>query len=134
MRFKKIVYISIGFIALAFGAVGAFIPIIPSVPFMLLAAFCFAKSSKKIHTWFTNTKLYKKNLEDYVNGKGMSVGAKIRIMSTVSAIMAVGFTVMMLKALYVPCIILAAVWVAHVLYFVFGIKTVKEVKEEKEEA
>ena len=88
--------------------------------------FSFAKSSERLHTWFVNTKLYKKNLESYVQGKGMTRPTKLRIMATVTVLMAVGFTVMMLKAVYVPCIILACVWVFHIVYFTFGVKTLEE--------
>lgn len=105
---------------------GAVLPLLPTFPFLLLAAFSFAKSSERLHTWFVNTKLYKKNLESYVQGKGMTQATKLRIMATVTVLMAVGFTVMMLKAVYVPCIILACVWVFHIVYFTFGVKTLEE--------
>lgn len=51
MRFKKILYIVIGCISVGLGAVGAVIPFLPSVPFLLLAAFCFARSSERLNTW-----------------------------------------------------------------------------------
>lgn len=57
MKLKKILYILLGCIGLAVGAVGAVVPMLPAFPFLLLAAFCFARSSKKLHTWFINTKL-----------------------------------------------------------------------------
>ena len=126
MNLKKIFWIVLGCIGVGLGAVGAVLPLLPTFPFLLLAAFSFAKSSERLHTWFVNTKLYKKNLESYVQGKGMTQATKLRIMATVTVLMAVGFTVMMLKAVYVPCIILACVWVFHILYFVFGVKTIEE--------
>lgn len=126
MNLKKIFWIVLGCIGVGFGAVGAVLPLLPTFPFLLLAAFSFAKSSERLHTWFVNTKLYKKNLESYVQGKGMTQATKLRIMTTVTVLMAVGFTVMMLKAVYVPCIILACVWVFHIVYFTFGVKTLEE--------
>lgn len=47
----RAVYLIIGVISLALGAVGAFLPLIPTVPLWLLAAFCFAKSSDRLHKW-----------------------------------------------------------------------------------
>ena len=123
MKLKKAIYIVLGCFGVGMGAVGAVIPLLPSFPFLLLAAFCFAKSSQRLHTWFVNTKLYKKNLESYVNGRGMTWDAKIRIMLTVTVIMSVGFVLMLLRGLYVPCAILGGVWVFHLIYFVFGVKT-----------
>lgn len=126
MNLKKIFWIVLGCIGVGLGAVGAVLPLLPTFPFLLLAAFSFAKSSERLHTWFVNTTLYKKNLESYVQGKGMTQATKLRIMATVTVLMAVGFTVMMLKAVYVPCIILACVWGFHIVYFTFGVKTLEE--------
>ncbi len=120
---KKIIYIIIGSIALALGTVGTVLPVLPTVPFFMLAAFCFAKSSQKLHDWFTNTKLYKDNLADFVAGKGMTVKTKVRIMVTVTILMTIGFIAM--HQVVVGRIVLGCVWAFHVLYFVFGIKTLK---------
>lgn len=129
MKIKKILFIILGCIGVGLGAVGAVLPLLPAFPFLLLAAFCFAKSSEKLHNWFINTKLYKNNLESYVKGQGMTCKTKIKIMITVTLLMAFGFTMMMLKSLYIPCIILAIVWVCHIIYFVFGVKTLRITKE-----
>ena len=91
---KKILYVILGCVGLALGAVGAVLPLIPSFPFLLLAAYCFAKSSERLHNWFIGTKLYKDNLESYVAGKGMTKKTKIRIMATVTILMAIGFIMM----------------------------------------
>ena len=64
----------------------------------------------------------------------MTAAAKRRIMLTVTALMAIGFTLMMLKKIYIPCIILACVWVGHVIYFVFGVKTCRNTPPQKEES
>lgn len=123
MKLKKVVYVIVGCLGVGLGAVGAVVPMLPAFPFLMLAAFCFAKSSRRLHTWFTHTKLYRENLADYVSGQGMTWPAKKRVMLTVTLLMAFGFTLMMLKSLHVPCLILALVWAFHILYFVFGVKT-----------
>ncbi len=120
---KKIIYIIIGSIALALGTVGTVLPVLPTVPFFMLAAFCFAKSSRKLHNWFTGTKLYRDHLADFAAGRGMTVKTKVRIMVTVTILMTIGFIAM--HQVVIGRIVLGCVWVLHVLYFVFGIKTLQ---------
>ena len=119
----KIIYITIGCVGLGLGALGAVLPLLPAFPFLMLAAVCFGKSSERLHKWFVGTKLYKNNLESYVKGRGMTWKTKIRIMIIVTITMSVGF--IMMNAVPVGRIILCGVWVFHVLYFVFKVKTVK---------
>ena len=123
MKLKKIIYIITGCIGLALGAVGAVLPLLPSFPFLLLAAVCFGKSSERLNNWFINTKLYKNNLESFVKGQGMTWKTKIKIMITVTVLMTVGF--IMMNQVVVGRIVLACVWIFHIVYFIFGVKTVK---------
>lgn len=123
MRLKKALLVVVGCLSLALGAIGAVLPILPTVPFLMLSAFCFAKSSEKLHSWFISTKLYKKNLESFVKGEGMTVKTKVKIMSTVTILMAIGF--IMMSRVPVGRVILAIVWVCHVVYFVFRVKTLR---------
>lgn len=119
----RILYLVLGFIFLVIGAIGAVLPIMPSVVFLLAAAFCFAKSSKKIHDWFLSTNLYKKNLESYVKKRAMTVKTKISIILSITITMGIGFV--MMHRVPIGRIILAIVWLCHILYFIFGIKTIK---------
>ena len=127
MKAKKILFIVLGCIGLGLGAVGAGVPLLPAFPFLLLAAYSFARSSERLHSWFINTKLYKNNLESYVKGKGMTKRTKVRIMITVTVLMTFGFV--MMHQVPVGRIVLAAVWLFHIFYFAFGVKTLKEPAE-----
>lgn len=124
MNLKKLFYLIVGFIGLGLGLVGAALPMIPAFPFLMLAAFGFAKSSDRLHRWFVGTTLYKENLECFVRGKGMTKKTKIRIMVLVTLTMSVGF--IMMQKIPVGRIVLAFVWLFHILYFIFGIKTISE--------
>ncbi|MCD7752353.1 MAG: YbaN family protein [Lachnospiraceae bacterium] len=122
MKVKKFVYMALGFLALGLGAVGTVLPILPTVPFLMLAAFCFGKSSEKLSNWFQGTKLYKNNLETFVKGEGMTMKTKLRIVITVTVIMAIGFA--MMSSVPVGRAVLAVVWVCHLLYFFVRVKTI----------
>lgn len=122
---KKMLYIILGCIGVGLGAVGAVVPMLPAFPFLMLAAFCFARSSEKLNNWFINTRLYKDNLADYVAGRGMTMKTKVRIMITVTLLMSIGFVMMGIKGVTVGCIVLGCVWAFHIVYFIFGVKTIQ---------
>lgn len=124
MKLKKAIYIIVGCIGLALGAVGAVLPLLPAFPFLMLAAVCFAKSSERLNNWFKSTKLYKNNLESFVKGQGMTWKTKIKIMITVTVLMTIGF--IMMKQVLVGRIVLGVVWIFHIMFFVFGVKTIKK--------
>ena len=121
---KKIIYITVGCIGLGLGFIGAMLPLLPAFPFLLLAAVCFGKSSKKLNDWFVGTKLYKNNLESFRKGQGMTWKTKIKIMVIVTLTMSVGF--IMMSNVPIGRIVLVGVWVFHIFIFVFGIKTKKQ--------
>lgn len=122
MKLKKVIYITLGCIGVGLGALGAALPLLPAFPFLMLAACCFGKSSERLHHWFVATKLYKNNLESFVKGEGMTWKTKLRIMLLVTVTMAFGF--LMMGRVPIGRMILAAVWVFHIVYFVFGIKNI----------
>ena len=124
MKLKQIIFLIIGCLSLALGCVGIVLPILPTVPFFLLTVFCFANSSQKLHDWFIGTQMYKKHLESFVQKQGMTVRPKATILTAVTALMAVGFVLMLRKGIIVPCVVLAVVWVCHLVYFLFGVKTI----------
>lgn len=126
---KRILYIILGCVGVGLGAIGAVVPMLPAFPFLMLAAFCFARSSEKLDRWFKGTKLYQDNLADYVAGRGMTVKTKVRIMITVTLLMSVGFIMMGLKGIVTGCIVLGCVWAFHIVYFIWGVKTIPATKE-----
>lgn len=123
---KKIIFVTVGCICLGLGCIGIILPILPTVPFFLATAFCFAKSSSRLHSWFIGTNMYKKHLRSYVEKRGMLMRTKLTILGTVTLLMGFGCFMMLRRDIFIPCVILAAVWAAHVIYFLFGVKTIKE--------
>lgn len=128
---KKMIYMLLGCLSVGLGAIGAVIPVLPTFPFLMLAAYCFARSSQKLNIWFKSTKLYQDNLADFAAGKGMTRKTKCRIMGTVTFLMSIGFVMMGIKGIVAGCIVLGGIWFFHLIYFIFGVKTIV-VMEEKE--
>ena len=126
MSIKRITFVVLGCVSLALAVIGVVLPILPTVPFLALAAFCFAKSSDRLNNWLINTKFYQNNLADFKAGKGMTVKTKVRILVTVTLVMAVGLIVMLMKGVIVGSIVLVIVWVGHIYYFGFKVKTREE--------
>ena len=125
MSLRKAIYIILGCIGLILGAVGVIVPMLPAFPFLLLAAFGFARGSERLHSWFISTRLYKNNLETYVRGQGMTRRTKHRIIASVTVLILISMSILAIWELYWVWSILIAVWAFHILYFVFGVKTLE---------
>ena len=126
MSIKRIAFIVLGCLSLVLAVLGVLLPILPTVPFLALAAFCFAKSSDRLNNWLINTKFYQNNFANFKAGKGMTVKTKVRILVTVTLVMAVGLIAMLMKGVIVGSIVLIIVWLIHIYYFGFKVKTLEE--------
>jgi hypothetical protein len=73
----KWMLITAGIIFVGLGIIGIFLPILPTTPFLLLAAACFARSSKKFYDWLLNNKLFGDYIKNYQEGKGIPLKVKI---------------------------------------------------------
>ena len=129
-RIKKGLFIALGCISLALGTIGIVLPILPTVPFYLLTAFCFANSSQRLHDWSVHTTVYKKYIGSYFRRRGMTKKAKCLLIGTVTAIMVPGFILM--DKVPVGRAIMLIVWVGHIFYFGFKVRTITQ--QETDEA
>ncbi|MBP1888671.1 uncharacterized membrane protein YbaN (DUF454 family) [Clostridium moniliforme] len=122
-KIKKCFYIIIGFIALALGAVGVVLPVLPTTPFLLLASLCFVRGSDKFDRWFKGTKLYKKHLDGFVKNREMTLKQKIVILVFADTMMMI--PVILIDSTIMRISILLVI-VVKLWYFIFRIKTVKK--------
>ena len=78
VKIKKGAYFILGTSALILGVIGAFLPVLPTTPLILLAAGCYIRSSKKFYEWLISNEKYGKTIEDYQTGRGITKNTKIR--------------------------------------------------------
>lgn len=124
MNLTKIFLIVAGFICLALGVVGSLLPVVPTVPFLLAALICFSKGSKKVHSWFVKTSIYKKYIESYAEDRSMK--PVMKFYSIAGTTLSLGIASWYAREIPALLVAIAAAWLALVLYFLFGVKTVKE--------
>jgi len=120
--YMKIIYVILGFISMGLGIAGSFLPGLPTVPFLLLASFFFARGSERFHGWFTQTKIYKNYLEDFEKNRSMTLKAKIGLLCLSSTMIA--FPIFLLKNNYLRLALILVV-IFKYYYFIFRIKTLK---------
>lgn len=113
-------YIILGLVFTGLGAVGAMFPVLPTTPFLLLAAACFAKGSPHWEQWFHGTKLYQDNLAEFMENRSLSRRNKILFTSFASTMMVISF--FLVDSLWVKAILIVINQFMY-WYFVTQIKT-----------
>lgn len=75
--YKKYIFIGLGSIFTMLGITGIFIPILPTTPFLVLAAYLFARSSQRCLNWLLTNRLFGTYISNYRSGKGLPLMQKI---------------------------------------------------------
>jgi uncharacterized membrane protein YbaN (DUF454 family) len=121
----KILLIVSGTFFLLLGLIGIFIPILPTTPFLLLAASCYARGSKKFYNWLINNKFLGKYIKNYREGRGISLKIKIITISILwITILFSTFLIVTNLLLQIILLIIAIFVTIHLL----TIKTMKKIK------
>ncbi len=106
-KLKRRLLIIIGTICVAIGVIGIFIPILPTTPFLLLAAACYLRSSQKFYNWLMNNRWFGTYIRNYIEGRGIPVKVKL-------------FTIVLLWATISISIWLAANWIVTVILLIIA--------------
>lgn len=77
-KIKKTILIAAGVLSLVLGGIGVFLPLLPTTPFVLLAAGCFAGSSPSMHRWLSDSPFFGEYIENYRTAGGVRRSVKIR--------------------------------------------------------
>ena len=98
--------IGIGLTAVGLGMLGVVLPLLPTTPFLLLAAACFARSSARFHDWLMNMPVFGQYIRDYKAGKGIPFRAKITAL-TVLWVTILTSVIWMVPVLFVKALLIA---------------------------
>ena len=108
---------------LLIGLVGIFIPILPTTPFLLLSAACYARGSKKFYNWLINNKWLGVYIKNYQEGKGIPVN--IKILTIVFLWVTILFSIFIIVSNYLIQIILIIIALAVTVH-ILTIKTMEK--------
>ena len=79
----KTIYLLAGIISLLLGLIGAFLPILPTVPFILLAAFCFARAYPPLYHWLRDRSIFAESLQDWERERAISRSSKRKALTMI---------------------------------------------------
>ena len=107
---KRFLYLLAGSVFTMLGIIGIFVPLLPTVPFLLLASYCYARSSEKCYNRMLNNKWFGKIIRDYKERKCVPVKAKI--FSFVLLWLTIGYSILYIVKVQIIIIVLIAVGIA----------------------
>lgn len=102
-KLKRLLLVLVGSLSFGIGSIGALIPVLPTTPFLLLAAFCFARSSQRFDTWLQSTKIYQFYAADYVATKSIPRRKKWTILTNIYILM--GASILIVPLIWVKWIL-----------------------------
>ncbi|MBE7517475.1 MAG: YbaN family protein [Chloracidobacterium sp.] len=117
MDIRKAILIFLGTVCVGLGVMGMFLPLMPTTVFLLLAAYCYSKSSEKFHTWLLTNRLCGKYITNYKSGRGITVRQKVSTCLTLWA--SIGLSIWLIDGKLWVSLLLAAIAIgvtAHILW------------------
>jgi uncharacterized membrane protein YbaN (DUF454 family) len=118
---KRYLLIALGTLCLAIGIVGIFTPILPTTPFLLLAAFCYLRSSARFYRWLMNNRVFGGYIRSYTEGRGIPL--KVKLFTITLLWVTIGISIWLVSNMIVTAILLVvAVGVSLHIAFIRGKK------------
>jgi hypothetical protein len=88
-RLVRLLYLAVGLVSLAVGVAGIVLPLVPTTPLVLLAAYCFTRSSRRLHGWLIGHPRFGRYVSDFESGRG--IPRRVKLTAIVLASLAFGF-------------------------------------------
>lgn len=108
----RILWATLGLICVGLGLIGVFLPLLPTVPFMLLAAFFFARSSERLHSWLINHPTFGASILEWQERGAINPRAKryatgsVVVVFLISLILQLPLHVLAIQAVTLSCVML----------------------------
>jgi uncharacterized membrane protein YbaN (DUF454 family) len=115
-RLLRVLLLIVGSLLLAIGVIGIVVPVLPTTPFLVLAALCYGRSSTRCYRWLVTNRVFGRHLDDYLRGRGVSWKVKaltLAFLWVTIACTAVFFVDMLW--LRILLFVIAAIVTAHVV-------------------
>ena len=125
----KYLLVTLGIIFAGIGFVGIVVPLLPTTPFLLLAAICFSRSSKKFNRWLVNTKIYDEYVESFKRDRGFTLKKKFKILTSLHILM--GISIFIIDNFYIRITLLIMLFIQTVVLFTF-VRTLPDNTKPKE--
>ncbi|AMY05625.1 DUF454 domain-containing protein [Staphylococcus condimenti] len=125
----KYLLVTLGIIFAGIGFVGIVVPLLPTTPFLLLAAICFSRSSKKFNRWLVNTKIYDEYVESFKRDRGFTLKKKFKILTSLYILM--GISIFIIDNFYIRITLLIMLFIQTVVLFTF-VRTLPDNTKPKE--
>ncbi|CQR47306.1 Inner membrane protein YbaN [Paraliobacillus sp. PM-2] len=119
---KKAIYILFGFIFMIIGFLGVVLPLLPSIPFLILASVCFFRGSDRLDSWFKGTRLYQNQVEPFLRERALTLKKKIWI--NIMADSMILISIFIVEYIWLKMLLILIALYKH-YYFVFHIRTIK---------
>ncbi len=112
----RIILISVGFLCVALGALGLLLPVMPTTPFLLLAAACFARSSPRFYDWLLNLRLFGTLIRNWQQTRSIPIRAKLLAIAAILVLGGASLIFFIERTLF--RILVAIILLLHILLIV----------------
>ena len=120
---RRGVWIIAGTFFVGLGIVGVFLPLLPTTPFLLLAAACYARSSERFYNWLLNNRWFGNYIKNYLEGKGAPLRVKVLCISFLW--ITIGYSVVFVVHIFLVRIILILIAIGVTIH-ILSIRTLKQ--------
>ncbi|MCC4832046.1 YbaN family protein [Shewanella sp. 1_MG-2023] len=115
MSLKRGFFVIVGLTSVTLGTIGIVVPLLPTVPFILLAAYCFARSSDRLHHWLMTHPWFSQGLNDWQNKRSINkkLKRKAMIMTTLSFVVSIAIVPLLwvqIMLVCMLCVLLLFMW------------------------